>query len=362
MTESVREGRLARALAVTRSGRTADARRDLLGALELYREARNLLSGLEPTPLLANLLRWEGSVVRDQGKIEQADELYLESLRVAEASGSLSAQAAAVNCRGVIAQRRGDMAAAEELYARASVLASIAGEIRLAAMIEQNLGVLSNIEGDLGRAEARHRNALRAFEETGDLEAASWVYNNLGMLLNDVGAPMRAERAFRRGLAIVRARGDRPLEGILLTNYAECLIALERFDEAAEALDDGFTIACEGEELARAGEALMFRGVLERERGNFAEATRRFREALDVATSVDDGLLIAEVQRERGEMHRRLDDVAAAASDWTEALKSFERVGASRDADVIRERLADLASRAPVGRADASSGPRLIDA
>jgi tetratricopeptide (TPR) repeat protein len=209
-------------------------------------------------------------------------------------------------------------------------------------MVQQNLGVLANIRGDLEAAKTHYRAALRAFGEMGDDEASSWVLNNIGMLLNDLGSPSRAERSFRRGLTIARTRRDRPLEGILLGNYAEGLIAMKRWDDAAEALDEAFNIACEGDDLARAGEALKFHGVLERERGRFDEARQRFQEALNVATSMDDRLLIGEVLRERGELHQRMCDATSAAADLAEALKVLEAAGATRDADDVRLRLADL--------------------
>jgi tetratricopeptide (TPR) repeat protein len=324
-------------------------RRDLLGAQGLYREARSVLAGSEPTPLLANLLRWEGSVLRDMGKPDGADELYEESLRVSEACGSVGAQASAVNCRAAIAQRRGDVEGALTLYRSAARLAAEAGAIRLTAMIEQNIGVLANIRGDLNEAHVHYRMALTSFQAVRDDEGASWVLNNLGMVLNDLAMPSRAEDAFTRGLAITRAREDRPLEGILLTNYAESLIAMQRWEEATTALDTALAIVCEGEDVGRAGQVLKLRGVLERERGLFPQAMGRFREALGVATSVHDRLLAAEVLRERGELHFRFGDGSEAKRDWTHALEAFEAVGAKVDAAYMRTRLAELTNAEPSG-------------
>lgn len=339
------EERLERALTLARAGRTADVRRDLMGAVELYQKARDLIDDLEPTPLLANLLRWEGSVLRDRGKIEEADDLYRQSLEAAEASGSLAGRAAATNCRAVIAQRRGEIDEAVELYRIAVRLAAEAGEIRLRGMIEQNLGVLANIRGDLDAARERYEAALRAFDDVGDGQAASWVLNNLGMLFNDLGDWSSAEAAFDRGLTIARSRGDRPLEGVLLANRAEGLIAIGRWKEAFEALDTAFAIAGEGDEVVRMAEVVKFRGMLERDRGNHDAALQRFREALGVARSVGDRLLEGEVLRERGELHLLLDDAAAAASDWSAALAAFETSGASGDAASVRDRLDDLEAR-----------------
>jgi tetratricopeptide (TPR) repeat protein len=335
--------RLERAFELARDGRVAERRRDLTVALARYEEASGLLLDLSPTPLLANLLRWMGSVHRDLGNAAEADRSYAESLRVAELTETVSGQAAALNCRAVMAQRRGELSEAQALYRRAARLATEAGEIRLAGMIEQNLGVLANIRGDLDGALVRYRAALRAFQRVGDDEALSWVLNNMGMLLNDLNLSERAEKCFVQGLEIARARRDRPMEGILLTNYAEGLIGLQRLDEAEEALDDALGLAREGGDGARAAEALRFKGALERERGCFAEAAVHLAEALDLARSVGDPLQIAEVLRESGDLHLSEGNLVAAVGAWGEALSGFERLEANLDAKAVRTRLASVA-------------------
>lgn len=342
MTMRASDELLGRALALARAGRMAEIRRDLGGALSSYQEARNLLTDVQPTPLLSKVLRWEGTVLRDRGDLDAADERYVESLEVAAATESLSDQAAGTNCRAVIAQRRGAVDEATTLYARAARLAVEAGEIRLAGMIEQNLGVLANIRGDLVQARLHYEAALEALEEAGDHEVTSWVLNNLGMLLNDLEQPSRAEVVLRRGLSIARSRNDRPLEGILLSNLAEGLIAMGRWDEASKSLDDAFEIACEGEDFSRAAEALKFLGVLEREQGQTHRALQRFHEALSVAESVNDGLLIGEILVARGELHLRHGSEAEAADDWQRALVAYTTAGAGRDVALVRRRLAAL--------------------
>ena len=330
------------ALELARAGRAAEKRRALREALAAYESARLTLDGYAPTPLLANILRWMGSAHRDLGDPEQADLCYQESLHVAELAAHTSGQAAALNCRAVIAQRKGDLDDAVRLYRRAARLAAEAGEIRLAGMIEQNLGVLANIRGDLDGALVRYRAALRAFEQVRDDEAVSWVLNNMGMLLNDLGKPERAEGLFLRGLEIARQRGDRAMEATLLTNHAEGLIALERWFDAATALDSALALAREGGEPARVAETLKFRGMLERDRKVYALAARWFGEALEIARSVHDPLLVAEVLREWGELRYREGDLPGAGDDWTEALNGFERLAATLDARRLRARLEQL--------------------
>ncbi len=342
MAVGASEERLHDALELARGGRAAEMRRDLSMALTRYEEARSLLAEVEPTPLYANLLRWSGSVLRDLGRVDEADKLYADSFTVADRTGAITAKASALNCRAVIAQRRGDLDEATALYRRAARHAVEGGEIRLSGMIEQNLGVLANIRGDLDGALVRYRAALRAFQEVSDDEAVSWVLNNMGMLLNDLGLPLRAEKSFLQGLDIAKARRDRPMEGVLRANYAESLIALKRWDEAAKQLDQSLAIARAGDDMARVGEALKFRGVLERERGELETAASLLDAALSIGEDVADPLLVAESLRERGELRRRKGMSDEALDDWEAARRGFRELHASLDADNLTVRMEAL--------------------
>jgi G-protein signaling modulator 2 len=342
LAEPASDDRLQEALELARGGRAAEMRRDLSAALSRYEEARSLLADVEPTPLYANLLRWSGSVLRDLGRIDEADVMYSDSFTVADSTGSTSAKASALNCRAVIAQRRGNLDEAIALYRRAARLAVEAGEIRLAGMIEQNLGVLANIRGDLDGALVRYRAALRAFQEVSDDEAVSWVLNNMGMLLTDLGLPLRAEQSFQQGLELAGTRRDRPMEGVLRANYAESLIAMRRWDEGAAELDVALRIAQDGDDAAREGEALKFWGILERERGDLDAAAARLDDALEIGRAVEDPLLVAEVLRERGELLRRWDLYDDALEAWEMARRGFRELHATLDADDLTARIESL--------------------
>ena len=90
---SASDERLHDALELARGGRAAEMRRDLSAALLRYEEARTLLADVEPTPLFANLLRWSGSVLRDLGRVDEAERLYSDSYEVADRTGAIAAKA-----------------------------------------------------------------------------------------------------------------------------------------------------------------------------------------------------------------------------------------------------------------------------
>ncbi len=204
--------------ALVNLAREAEQRGDATRSLQLYDDALTLLGDERDLPLLADALRWKGTLHREQGETEIAYRCYKQSLMHAETCGSVSCRAHVYNCLAIIAQRRGNLAESERLYAQAFELASKAGDIRLLGMIEQNRGVLLNMRGNFVAAEARYSNSLGSFERANDEEAISWVLNNIGMLYTKLGHYQRAVEIFERGLGIARTRSDALVESILTLN------------------------------------------------------------------------------------------------------------------------------------------------
>jgi len=322
--------------------REAEQRGDAQAALRLYDDALSQLGDEKDLPLLADALRWKGTVHREQGETEVAFGCYKQSLVHADACGSLNARAAAYNCLAIIAQRRGNLTESEHLYAEASDLAAKAGDVRLLSMIEQNLGVLLNMRGNLVAAEARYSSSLGSFDGAHDDEAVSWVLNNIGMLYTKLGHYQRAIETLERGLAIAKARGDAVVESILTLNLAEVWVAVGKLDLAENACRVSFESASRrGDHLTIAG-ALKCRARIERERGAFDASIATLRIAIFEAEGLEDRLLQAEMLREFGQTSRALGNSEEARLAWREAAESFEDVGARHEAEEINALIASL--------------------
>jgi len=331
-----------RARSLVNLAREAEQRGDAVRSVRLYDDALALLAEETDLPLLADALRWKGTLHREQGETELAYRCYKQSLVHADTCGSLNAQAAGYNCLAIVAQRRGNLTESERLYAQASDLAAKAGDVRLLSMIEQNLGVLLNMRGNLVAAEARYSSSLGSFDGANDEEAVSWVLNNIGMLYTKLGHYQRAIETFERGLAIAKARGDALVESILTLNLAEVWVAVGKLDQAEQACRASFESAStRGDHLTVAG-ALKCRARIERERGAYEASIATLRIAIFEAEGLEDRLLQAEMLREFGQTSRALGNPEEARLAWREAAESFEDVGARDEAAEINALLGSL--------------------
>lgn len=324
--------------------RDAERRGETARSLGLYDDAIEALDREQDIALLADTLRWKGTLHREQGETEAAYRCYTQSLIHAENCGSIGCKAHGFNCLAIIAQRRGNFAESEKLYTQAADFAGKAGDIRLLGMIEQNRGVLFNMRGNFVAAEACYTSSLGAFESAKDDEAVSWVLNNLGMLYTKLGHYQRAIETFERGLAIAKSRQDSLVESILVINLALVWVAIGKLDDAERACASSLEGAqIRGDHLTIA-EALKCRARIERERGAFHESIATLRIGIFEAEGLEDRLLQAEMLREFGQTSRALGNSADARLAWREAAESFEGVGAQHEAAEINALLASLPS------------------
>jgi tetratricopeptide (TPR) repeat protein len=324
--------------------REAERRGDTPRSLGLYDDAIEVLDREHDLALLADALRWKGTLHREQGETEAAYRCYTQSLIHAEKCGAISCKAHGFNCLAIIAQRRGNLVESEKLYTQAADLAGKAGDTRLLGMIEQNRGVLFNMRGNFVAAEARYSNSLGAFERAKDDEAVSWVLNNIGMLYTKLGHYQRAIETFERGLTIAKSREDSLVESILTLNLAQVWVAIGKLDDAERACASSLQGAqTRGDHLTIA-EALKCRARIERERGALHESIATLRIGIFEAEGLEDRLLQAEMMREFGQTSRALGNSMDARLAWQEAAESFEDVGAQHEAAEINALLASLPS------------------
>jgi tetratricopeptide (TPR) repeat protein len=308
-------------------------------ALQGHRSALALLGSDEATPLLADVLRWQGSVLRDRGRTSDAEPLYEQSLTVARAISYEAGHAHALNCLAGLAQRRGDINRSANLLSAALDIAGRCGETQLAGMIQQNLGIIADIRGNPAASLAHYLVALRTFESTNDLQRVCWVLINLGFLHAKEGRHSDAEAAFTRGLSIARARGDLLGEGLFEENRADLYLQQDRLNDAAGPIARAYEIADRRGDDVRRGAALKLRGAHQRMNGNPAAAIDTLRHALTLSTMGEDALLGGEILYQFGLALRATGQEAEALDVLQAALEAFERIAARQWVGRVRQNL-----------------------
>ena len=308
-------------------------------ALEWDRQAIQLLSSAEETPLLADVLRWQGSVLMNRGQTADAEPLYRRSLELSESLGYDGGRAHGLNCLALVSQRRGDLPTAIALYNDAAAMAERCDDQRLLGMIQQNLGILADMRGERTRARVHYWWSLHLFEATNDAEGMTWVLNNLGLVDVADGKFDLAEREYDRSLALARERGDLLAEGVVEENRADLRIQRGELNDALRSISRALAIAEQRGDAARRAAALKLRAICERRREDVSMAIDTLRLAAKFGARADDAMLRAEILFALGEALAASSDVRGARDVWSRALDVFERVGAKAWITRVRARL-----------------------
>jgi len=309
-------------------------------ALEACDHALGLLLPAGPSDALADVLRWKGSVHRDRGSYAQADELYAQSLAVADTMGYQLGRAHALNCLGTTAHYRGNLDAAERHYGEAARIAHRLEDRRLAGMVQQNLGVLADVQGRTDEAIAHFRLALAAFEQERQGDAALWVLNNLGVLYTREGIFSRALDVLDRARSLAYDLGDLASEGIVEENRASLFVAMGRLDAAELAATRAYGIAEQRRDNARRAAALRaFARVTQARNPASSQSVTLLERALALAELSEDVLVRVEVLTELGDACKQSDNATKAKECWRRGLEMARLGGLSGLADGLQARL-----------------------
>lgn len=297
-------------------------------ALDACDHALSLLLPAGPSSALADVLRWKGTVLRDRGSLDVANELYAQSLSVAESVGHQAGRAHALNCLGTIAQLRGAGDDAERYFGDAARLAHRLADRRLSAMVQQNLGILAEDQGRTDEAIAHFRLALVAFEQEDQRDAALWVLNNLGVLYTRQGATARALDTLDRARTLAYELGDLASEGIVEENRAALFVTMGRFDHAELAATRAFGIAEMRDDNGRKAAALRaFARVTSARAPSSSHVIVLLERAAMHSESSENVLLRTEVLLDLGDAYRTVRETAKAKECWRRALELARRAG-----------------------------------
>lgn len=153
-----------------------------------------------------------GLIAGERGRDQEAKSLYEQSLKLSEQTGDQFYQSLAQNNLANLALKGGDLAQAEALYRKNLALQRGLGNRWGEALALNNLGIVALMAQDLPRAEANLTRALEAREAVGDRGGQSTCLRNLGILATMKGQLAEATDFHRRSLELAQLAGLRTVE------------------------------------------------------------------------------------------------------------------------------------------------------
>jgi tetratricopeptide (TPR) repeat protein len=234
-----------------------------------------------------------GDILRDQGRYQQAREVYIEGLKISKQIGELRSEDVILSQLGFLALEQRDYAEARSNYIAALEIDRALGESALEAITWHQLGIVAQEQNNYSEAEQCYRESLTINERLGDSAGASRTCNQLAIITARSGRPGEAEGWYKRALELdelVQTRSPSNAKHLnnladLLVNevqagripktrliearsYAEQALAIKETLDASSEIWTTLNILAQIADLeGRAGEALAYR---RRERETYA--------------------------------------------------------------------------------------------
>jgi predicted ATPase/DNA-binding XRE family transcriptional regulator/Tfp pilus assembly protein PilF len=157
-------------------------------------------------------------VLSDLDETSPAQEIALESLRLALETGDPWLEGLPHSLFGEIARNRGDYCEAQIQYTTSLALMQQAGDERNMAFMLHNLGQVAQRQGDYARARELHVEALKIHQKSRPVRAVAFGLEMLAGVAGACGKHLKAARLLGSAEALRQAAGN-PVEGTEMQFY-----------------------------------------------------------------------------------------------------------------------------------------------
>jgi tetratricopeptide (TPR) repeat protein len=182
-------------------GHLSEGRRWLAAALQAAHDP--------PLPLRAQALNAAGSLAREQGDLDQAEQLLEQSLTLKRQIGVPAGIAASLVNLGTVAMNRMQFDKASAMFNEALGIYTELNDRSSAAVCLGNLANLARDQGRYEEASDLYLRCIEIFEECNDTEQLAAALLNISIATTATGRLEAAEGYCRRAAALFAELGDR---------------------------------------------------------------------------------------------------------------------------------------------------------
>ena len=277
----------------------------------------NLLRSSDRNDDLTLSLQWSGILALRAGRYAESKLHHEESLALAQAAGSQRAMANAHNGLGNAAYMFGDYEAANASFRSAVALFEALDDRLGTDRCLLNLGNVADRQGLYPEARRLYERSLSLSRDIGDRWGEAAALNNLGNVALALEENPEARRLYEESLAIKRELGHQQGIAASLDNLGRGALRLKELPEALHLRQASLSIRREIKDLWGVAYSLNGLGDVAVARGDYAEAARAYREALQTAIGIQVPMLVeailvgwAEMLWKQGEVERPMEMVA----------------------------------------------------
>ena len=171
---------------------------------------------------------------------------------------------------------------------RALAIRQSQGDVAQQAVIRITLGHVYSSLGRVPEASTECNQATTLVQQSGNQRSVCVTLSNLGWLRWQLKQPEEALQCYLKAQKIIDTMPDSPLSGAVWTNLAGIYLELGRTDDAIITATAAIQITEQCGPLAEQANGHRFLGDALRRTGEFAQARRHWRAALEIYRKIDD--------------------------------------------------------------------------
>jgi tetratricopeptide (TPR) repeat protein len=268
-----------------------------------------------------------GMIHQDQGRYEDAEKLYQQSLKIKEEVGDKSGIASTLHQLGMIHQDQGRYKEAVKMYQHSLKLGEELGDKGGIASTLHQLGMIHQLQSRYEEAVKMYQQSLKIEEEVGDKSGIASTLHQLGMIHQLQSRYEDAAKMYQESLKIKEELGDK--SGIALTEWGLGMLYTGRgnYDEAIEKYEKCLEIFEDLDEKKNIAGILHQLGNVHYAQGRYDEAVKMYQQSLKIEEELGDKSGIASTLHQLGNVHYAQGRYEEAVKMYQQSLKIEEELG-----------------------------------
>jgi len=303
-------------------------------AAEIFRKANrkseNITLKAESLLGLADALSRRANWSRSLGTIAEARLLYKQT-------GDNIGIAKCENLFGSILGEQGDIENAQKHFLKSLSLINPEVDLEIAANLETNLGIIINIKGDSPDSLKHLNKALRMHTDLGNYKNVAEVNLNIGMVHLDAEKYELAVAAFDEGIKIAKQYRFISVLCIIYLGKSKALIEMNEIHNAVEFVDKALEISHSIDDKLTLADIYKVKGIIERHLKNYKVSESYLLSSLRINNALKNEMNIAETSLELAVLYGELKNLDSKDFHLRSSLGYYREINAASKVKRIEE-------------------------
>ncbi|GIV93361.1 MAG: hypothetical protein KatS3mg056_2070 [Chloroflexus sp.] len=302
-------------------------RGDLDQALELYQQSLDLTDRLGDVQGKAATLHQMANVFVTRGDLDQALELYQQSLDLFDRLGDVKGKAATLHAMAHVFVTRGDLDQALELYQQSLDLKDRLGDVQGKAATLHQMANVFVTRGDLDQALELYQQSLDLTDRLGDVQGKAATLHQMANVFVTRGDLDQALELYQQSLDLKDRLGDVQGKAATLHQMANVFVTRGDLDQALELYQQSLDLKDRLGDVQGKAATLHAMAHVFVTRGDLDQALELYQQSLDLKDRLGDVQGKAATLHAMAHVFVTRGDLAQALELYQQARDLFDRLG-----------------------------------